>query len=216
MKYRSLAAGNLPSLRKACVNGAGRRTGACVSPSSRRAGFTLIELLTVLAIFSVVSLLMTQIIIKSMELNRLAIGQLTQLITQGDLTRRFRSDVAAASGRLESLGSYQSGSDTLILDFTPTASPPPSTRQVIWKWDGTKLLRITWNEDSPQEVPLTPEQRYRHVWFETVQQDDALQARVRLEPYSLREPKALPEDQREDWKRRHDLVVEAFVGADRR
>ena len=173
-------------------------------------------MLTVLAIFSVVSLLMTQIIIKSMELNRLAIGQLTQLITQGDLARRFRADVAAASGHLESLGSYQSGSNTLILDFTPTTSPPPSARQVIWQWDGTELLRITWNEDSPQPVPQTPEQRYRRVWFETDQQDDSLQVRVRLEPYWLRDPKELPEDQREGWKRRHDLVVEAFVGADRR
>jgi prepilin-type N-terminal cleavage/methylation domain-containing protein len=174
--------------------------------SNRRAAFTLIEILTVLAIFSVVSLLMFQIITKSIELNRLAMGQLTQLITQGDLTLRFRTDVAAASGQLESLGTFRSGPETLILDFSPTTGPPPSAAQVIWQWDGRQLWRIGWDDDAPQRVSVVPEERYREVSFALDQAAGGTRVTARLLPFVTAKHKtSIP-----------GVVVEALLGADRR
>ena len=206
MRFPSVSTVAYPTSRTIPVLRASRPFALADFRSKRRAAFTLIEILTVLAIFSVVSLLMFQIITKSIELNRLAMGQLTQLITQGDLTMRFRTDVAAASGQLPSLGTFRSGPETLILDFSPTIGPPPSAAQVIWQWDGSQLWRIGWDDDAPQRVSVVPEERYREVSFATDQEDNGTRITAHLVPFVTAKHK----------KSNPGVVVEALLGADRR
>jgi hypothetical protein len=170
-----------------------------------------------MAILSVVSFLLIHVIVKSIQLNRLAMSQLTQIITQSDLATRFRNDVAAASGRLDSAGEFVAGDHTLILDFSPLESPSPSAPQVVWQWDGTRLWRATLGQSGPARVVVAPEERYRDVAFSFDKQSDRLRLRLELEPYSLQEPKGLlSEEEKESWRQRRRIVVEAYAGADRR
>lgn len=173
-----------------------------------RVGFTLIELLTVLALLSVVGFLVVHLVIKSIELNRLAMNQLTQIITQGDLATMFRTDVAAASGRLDSLGTFVADPQTLILDFAPDSSPPPSAPQVVWQWDGSRLWRTTFDKDVPTRVVVAPEQRFQDVSFDVEQADGATRTRMRLISYVFKK--------HEQRQRPTGVEVEAWLGAERR
>lgn len=202
-------------VRQASTDCASFNWPTCFLANSPRGGFTLIEMLTVVAILSVTSFLVVHIVIKSMELNRLAMGQLTQIITQGRLATRFRTDVAAASGRLDAVGEYVAGTRTLILDYSPGNSPPPSAPQVVWQWDGSRLWRTAFDEDSPARVVVAPEQRYQDVSFAIDEGDDATRIVAGLIPYVLSGNAAASRIKKRE-KRAVGIEIEAWLGAERR
>jgi prepilin-type N-terminal cleavage/methylation domain-containing protein len=160
------------------IRGGGKLGGQQPNSNPDR-GITLIEVLVSLALISVAGTLFTGAFLNGVRIRNWSQASAERLRNLGDVGGAFRADVASASSLMDELGSYKSGSDTVILDFAPGTSPIPAAAHVIWHWqpnaanDGGRLVRIRWQSDSDnQAAPVSRDGLFNRASFEVTKQGD--------------------------------------------